>query len=247
MANNITGFRIVVSVFLLFFPALSPAFFMLYIAGGISDMIDGAVARRTGTVNGFGSKLDTIADSVFAAVCLIKLLPVLDAPVWLYVWVAIIASIKFSNITAGYIRQKEFISVHSMMNRVTGGLLFVFPMTLAFIDLRYSAAVVCMAATAAAIREGFTVREKSLQVMCVMSKYELLWNWIRENGTDSFKLTFDEIEKIAGLPIDHSLLAYKKELIEYGFMVGKISIKEQTVSFERLKSKSMLSEKRWMK
>ena len=80
-----------------------------------------------------------------------------------------------------------------------------------------------------------------------MSKYEPLWNWIQENGTDSFKLTFDEIEKIAGLPIDHSFLAYKKKLTEYGFMVGKISMKEQTVSFERLKSKSMLSEKRWMK
>ena len=80
-----------------------------------------------------------------------------------------------------------------------------------------------------------------------MSKYEPLWNWIKENSTDSFKLTFDEIEKIAGLLIDHSFLAYKKVLTEYGFMVGKISMKEQTVSFERLKSKSMLSEKRWMK
>ena len=80
-----------------------------------------------------------------------------------------------------------------------------------------------------------------------MSKYEPLWNWIKENSTGSFKLTFDEMEKIAGLPIDHSFLAYKKELTEYGFMVGKISMKEQTVSFERLKSKSMLSEKRWMK
>ena len=80
-----------------------------------------------------------------------------------------------------------------------------------------------------------------------MSKYEPLWNWIQENGKDSFKLTFDEIEKIAGLPIDHSFLTYKKKLTEYGFMVGKISMKEQTVSFERLKSKSMLSEKRWMK
>lgn len=45
-----------------------------------------------------------------------------------------------------------------------------------------------------------------------MSKYELLWNWIAENGTDSFKLTYAEIEKIAGLPIDHSFLTYKKEL-----------------------------------
>ena len=161
MANIITGIRIVLSVALLIFPALSPAFFVLYVAGGLSDMIDGAVARKTGTVSGFGSRLDTFADIVFAAVCLIKLLPVLDAPVWLYVWVAVIAFIKFSNIIAGFIRHKEFIPVHSMINRVTGGLLFVFPLTLAFIDLKYSAAVICMFATAAAIQEGFAVREKA--------------------------------------------------------------------------------------
>ena len=124
-------------------------------------MIDGAVARKTGTVSEFGSWLDTIADIVFTAVCLIKMLPVLDIPIWLYIWIAIIALIKAANIAAGYIRRKEFISVHSIMNKVTGGLLFVFPLTLAFIDLRYSAAVVCMAATAAAIQEGFTVHEKN--------------------------------------------------------------------------------------
>ena len=107
MANIITGIRTVLSVAMLFFPALSPAFFVLYAADGLSDMIDGTVARRTGTVSEFGSGLDTIADIVFAAVCLIKLLPVLDVPVWLYVWIAVIAIIKFSNITAGYIRQKK--------------------------------------------------------------------------------------------------------------------------------------------
>ena len=66
MANIITGIRIVLSVALLIFPALSPAFFVLYVAGGLSDMIDGAVARKTGTVSEFGSKLDTIADIIFA-------------------------------------------------------------------------------------------------------------------------------------------------------------------------------------
>ena len=66
-----------------------------------------------------------------------------------------------------------------------------------------------------------------------MSKYDPLWNWIKDNGTDSFKLTFEEIEKIAGLPIDHSFLNYKKELLDYGFKVGKISLKEKTVAFEK--------------
>ena len=67
-----------------------------------------------------------------------------------------------------------------------------------------------------------------------MSKYERLWNWIRENGTDSFKLTFDEIEKIAGIPIDHSFLNSKKELLNYGYKVGKISRKGKTVDFEKV-------------
>ncbi len=66
-----------------------------------------------------------------------------------------------------------------------------------------------------------------------MSKYNSLWKWIQKNGDDRFSLTFSEIEKIAGLPLDHSFLTYKKELTEYGFKVGKISMKEQKVMFEK--------------
>lgn len=69
-----------------------------------------------------------------------------------------------------------------------------------------------------------------------MSKYEPLWKWIAANGKDSFKLSWAEIEEIAGAPIDHSFLNDKKELSDYGFRVGKISMKERTVSFEKSKS-----------
>ena len=157
MANLITGIRIVLSVALLFCPALSPAFYTLYIAAGLSDMIDGAVARKTRTVSELGSRLDTIADIVFTAVCLMKLLPVLHVPVWLSVWIAVIAIMKLINIAIGYIRQKEFMAVHSVPNKIAGCLLFVFPLTPAFIDLRYSAVVVCMAATIAAVYEGYLI------------------------------------------------------------------------------------------
>ena len=160
MANIITGIRIVLSVALLFCPALSPRFYALYIAAGFSDMIDGAVARKTGTVSEFGSRLDTVADTVFVEVCLLKLLPVLHVPIWLYIWIAVITFIKVTNIAAGHMRQKEFISVHSIINKVTGVLLFIFPLTLAFIDLRCSAIVVCTVATIAAIHEGNQVRRR---------------------------------------------------------------------------------------
>ena len=64
-----------------------------------------------------------------------------------------------------------------------------------------------------------------------MSKYDALWKYVSESGKDSFKLTYAEIENAAGVPIDHSFLNYKKELLEYGYKVGKISMKEQTVEF----------------
>ena len=67
-----------------------------------------------------------------------------------------------------------------------------------------------------------------------MSKYEPLWIWIRENGTDRFTLSFDDIGRIVGFPLDHAFLHFKKELSAYGWQVVKISMKEQTVLFERL-------------
>lgn len=66
-----------------------------------------------------------------------------------------------------------------------------------------------------------------------MSKYDSLWKYVKERGEASFKLSFEEIQNIAGVPIDHSFLKYKKELTEYGYQAGKISMKEQTVIFNR--------------
>lgn len=66
-----------------------------------------------------------------------------------------------------------------------------------------------------------------------MSKYINLREYVRSNGSRSFKLTFEEIRNIAGIPIDHSFLKYKNELTEYGYSVGKISMKEKTVIFNK--------------
>lgn len=71
-----------------------------------------------------------------------------------------------------------------------------------------------------------------------MSKYNSLWKWLKENKTDNCKLTYTEIENIVGLPIDHSFLTFKKELLQYGFKVAKISMKGQTVDFEKIKEET---------
>ena len=154
MANLITTIRILCSIALLFCAALSPWFYVLYITAGLSDMVDGWVARKTNTVSEFGSKLDTVADIFFLVVCLVKLLPVLHLPVWVYVWIGIIACIKVFNIVYSYAVRKQFLADHSILNKVTGAMLFALPLTLSVIDVRYSAAVVCAVATVAGIQEG---------------------------------------------------------------------------------------------
>ncbi len=158
MANLITGIRILLSVGLLFCPALSPSFYILYLLAGISDMIDGPVARRTHTESPLGAKLDTAADLIFVTVCLIKLLPVLDIPLWLYIWIAGIALVKIGNIVYGFMKQRRFVAVHSRSNKLTGFLLFLLPLTLPFVSLRYIAPLVCAFATFAGIQEGYFIR-----------------------------------------------------------------------------------------
>ena len=158
MANAISIIRIPASIALLFCRAFSPAFYVFYIAAGLSDMLDGFVARKTDTVSKLGTRLDTIADFVFVVVCLIKLLPVLSVPAWLYAWIGIIALIKVVNIVSGFAVQKRFVAVHSVMNKATGALLFLLPLTIPAAPLNYSAVIVCAAATFAAIQEGHFIR-----------------------------------------------------------------------------------------
>ena len=67
-----------------------------------------------------------------------------------------------------------------------------------------------------------------------MGKYSALWEYVRKDGSPSLKLSFAEIHDIAGIKLDHSFLNYKKELVQYGYQVGKISLKEQTVIFMKI-------------
>jgi len=121
-------------------------------------MIDGLIARKTNTVSAFGARLDTTADFALVAVCLWKLLPKLAVPSWLWLWIWGIALIKAVNIVSGLILQKRFVALHTAMNKVTGVLLFILPLTLRIIDMRTSSGFVCALATFAAVQEGHHIR-----------------------------------------------------------------------------------------
>ena len=158
MANLITSCRILLSLLLLFFPALSPGFYGLYLAAGLSDMLDGFVARRTNSASPLGAKLDSMVDLVFLAVCLIKLLPVLALPVWLWVWVGLIALLRLVNVVSGFVRRKKLVLLHTRANKLTGALLFLLPLSLGFLNIAYTAVPLCALASFAAIQEGHFIR-----------------------------------------------------------------------------------------
>ena len=160
IANTITFCRILFSILMLFFPAFSGSFYACYIIAGITDMIDGTVARKLGTSSQFGEKLDTVADFVFAAAALFKLLPVMKISMTIWIWTGFIAVIKLINIISRFVVQKRFVTVHSLANKITGAVLFVLPLTLSLIDDSYSAIFVCLAATFAAIQEGHIIRSQ---------------------------------------------------------------------------------------
>lgn len=157
MANCITGCRIVCSAAMLGFPALSPAFYLFYLIAGFTDMMDGAIARRTNTVSELGSRLDTAADCVFFAVCLVKLAPVMALPPWLWLWAAGIGVLKVVNLLLLLLFHGNFSTVHSVLNKATGALLFLLPLTFTLVKPEYSVLFVCVAATMAAVQECYLV------------------------------------------------------------------------------------------
>jgi len=153
LANIITGLRITGSIALLFFSVSSREFRAIYLLCGFTDMIDGTVARKTNSISEFGSKLDTVADLMFFTVSLIKVLPCIILPMWLWIWIGVIAIIKIANIVLSFVFRKKFAALHTVLNKAVGLLLFLLPLTLRFIEPIYSFAAVCAIATAAAVQE----------------------------------------------------------------------------------------------
>ena len=111
-ANIITALRLVFSILLLFFSALSIPFFAFYSLAGLSDMADGAVARKTKSTSEFGARLDSVADLVFVFCSLLKLIPVLKMPIWICIWIGVIALIKVINMISGFAVQKKLVFEH---------------------------------------------------------------------------------------------------------------------------------------
>ena len=154
VANITTLSRILCSIWLLLLPVCSMRFYIVYIFCGLTDMVDGTIARSTHSATELGSKLDSVADLIFIVVAFIKLLPAITLPYWIWVWIAIISIIKVANIAFVWIAEKRLVIEHTLMNKITVFLLFILPLTLSIIELKYGTIAVCIVATISAIQES---------------------------------------------------------------------------------------------
>ena len=153
IANMVTGIRILGSVCMLCSTVFSPGFYITYLLCGFTDMIDGTIARKTNSVTSFGSHLDSIADLIFLAAASIKILPAICIPVWLWNSALIVFIIKIAAAIWNYILVRQIMFRHTLLNKITGFLLFILPLSLPFAEIKYTAGIVCTVALLSAMQE----------------------------------------------------------------------------------------------
>ena len=163
LPNAITALRFLGAISLLFFDVRSVAFWAIYFACGISDMLDGYLARRLHCESKTGALLDSLADLVFVACCCWKLIPVLAFPKWLWIWAGAIAAIKVINQISALVMYKKCFFPHTIANKVTGFLLFLgVPLTVSLESI-VPMVVIAVVATFAAVQEGHFIRTKLIK------------------------------------------------------------------------------------
>ena len=160
LPNVISLLRVAGSIGLLFCNVFEWPFWALYALYGISDMVDGPLARKLHAESEAGAILDSVADIVFVACCAIRLLPVLEIPVWLCIWAGVIVFIKIVNQISALVVRKRFCFPHTVANKLTGFLLFLTVPTMFWSTIPIS--IVAAIATFAAVQEGHYIRTKQV-------------------------------------------------------------------------------------
>lgn len=151
-ANVISITRIFLVLALFFTKPLSIPFFVIYFICGISDVLDGYIARKTNTASPLGEKLDTAADMIMVAVLTIILYPMIGIPPKILYWIIGIALIRFVSIAVLYIKYKIFGMLHTIGNKITGLMLFFVPVML---QSKVFMIILCTAASLSALEELF--------------------------------------------------------------------------------------------
>lgn len=177
-ANLLTLCRIPLALGLLFTAPLYPLFFLFYTLAGITDMLDGPIARRSHTASRAGARLDSIADLVFLVAALSCLLPVLSLPGWVIWAAAAIALLRCCACLVGFLKHHCFSALHTIANKATGAALFCMPYLLPLVSADWLCAALCLLA-------GFSAAEE-LAIQCLSKEAlpdckSILYLWKRQS------------------------------------------------------------------
>lgn len=143
---------------MLFLHANGFAFWTIYALCGISDMLDGFLARKLHCESDRGARLDSVADILFTGACIWKLIPEIALPQWAWIWIAVIAAVKIINAISSLVVYRKIVLPHTRMNKLAGLMLFILIPLVFRTGRMIIVAILCSAATFAAIEEGHLVR-----------------------------------------------------------------------------------------
>ncbi|HCW52392.1 MAG TPA: CDP-alcohol phosphatidyltransferase [Clostridium sp.] len=153
LPNLITLSRIFLSI-LLFMPKhLSITFFVIYTLCGLTDVLDGYIARTLNCTSKTGALLDSIADVVFTFVVLAVIIPMISWSRWMVMWIVIIILIRIFSLIIGYIKYHALAFLHIYSNKAAGLLFFLFPFMMIKIDVNISVGLICSVAFLSAVEE----------------------------------------------------------------------------------------------
>ena len=151
--NYISFSRIIFSLILIFIKPLSVAFYAIYIICGFSDILDGFIARKTGTTSRLGEKLDSMADMIMTGVLLVVLYPIVNPATKIIIWIISIGIIRLASMVVAMKKYKTFAMLHTYGNKITGIVLFIFPILLPYINTTMLMYIICVVASISAIEE----------------------------------------------------------------------------------------------
>ena len=151
--NILSLLRILCAMILLFVEPFGALFFTVYIFCGLSDMLDGYIARKTKSTSAAGAVLDSIGDAVLCVVMLCILLPLIRIPTAIIVWISGIAMIRVASLAAGYYKYRKLTFLHTYLNKFTGLILFCVPLLYTFVNIPIWCILPCVIASISAVEE----------------------------------------------------------------------------------------------
>lgn len=171
--NCLTVVRMALAVSLLFLPFLTGWFLLVYLLAGLSDILDGFLARRWNVSSSFGAKLDSAADFLLCGVLVFRVLTAYQIPLWITIWIAGIATLRLLALAVCRVRFRQFAFLHTYANKATGFLLLCFPFLLRLWGLVPTAVLLCAVASVSALEElliQLTRKKLDLNIKTILLK-----------------------------------------------------------------------------